>query len=119
MSHVFSKSKIKARSQQYTISAELAELLRALLAKETAHFDVRSSYGFDGETYVFTTADGACAETWSPETGTRNELLVRTIEEVIALGRVPTQTLRGASERRLLKNLRTRWEIAPLSPRER
>jgi hypothetical protein len=118
MSHVFSKSKIKARSQQYAISAELAGLLKSLLAKETAHIDTTSSYGLDGETYVFTTADGRCAETWSPEKGMRNELLVRTMEEIIALGGVPTQTLRSASERRLLKRLKVRWRIARLTPRE-
>lgn len=116
MSHVFSKSKVKVRKQQFFISTELSELLKSLLAKEIARAVATSSYGLDGETYVFTVADGRCAETWSPEKGTRNELLVRTFEEVAGLVKIPAQTLRTASERRLLSKLRAWWAEPPATP---
>jgi hypothetical protein len=108
MSHVFSKAKIKAKSQQFPISGELATLLNSLLSTETARADAAPSYGIDGETCAFTAADGKCGETWSPDKGTRNEFLVRTFEEVGELGKIPSQALRRDAETRLLKRLRAR-----------
>ena len=116
ISHVFSKTKIKAKKQQVPVSIELADLLKSLLVAEIARVDATPSYGLDGETFAFTVADGGCAETWSPVKGTRNELLVRTFEEVGELAKIPTQTLRIASERNLLRKLRIRWAKPPVTP---
>src|SRR5262249_50685963 len=116
MSHVFSKAKVKAEKQQFSISPELSALLTAVLTSEITRAAAASSYGLDGETYVFTLANGSCAETWSPDEGTRNELLVRSLEEVGELGKIPTQVLRGVVENRLLNRLRTRWAEPPVTP---
>jgi hypothetical protein len=116
MSHVFTKAKIKARKREFPISGELAALLNSRLALETARVETSPTYGIDGETYAFTIADGRCAETWSPDKGTRNELLVRTFEEVGELGKIPSQALRRDSEARLLKRLQTRWAETSETP---
>lgn len=118
ISHVFSKSKIKAKKWQVPVSIELAELLKSLLAAEIARVDATPSYGLDGETFAFTVSDGGCAETWSPGKGTRNELLVRTFEEVGELVKITTQTLRIASERNLVRKLRIRWAKPPVTPNQ-
>ncbi len=107
--HVFSASKVTAKTQHFSASTELASLLQSLLAKEIGRRDATSSGGFDGETYTFTLVDAGCAQTWSPDSGTRNQMLVQTFEEVGGLAGIFTNTLRRYSERRLVAKLKTRW----------
>jgi hypothetical protein len=116
MSHVFSKSKVKAAKKQFSISSELAVLVTSLLTAEVARTRDTDLLGLDGETFVFTAAGGKCAETWSPDKETRDELLVRTFEEVGDLGKIPNAVARATAERQLLHTLRTRWRAQAATP---
>jgi len=69
------------------ISGELAEQVIDLVESEIAHAEDSFYFGYDGTTYRFRSADGACGTTWSPDEGTRTRRLVDLMETLASLAR--------------------------------
>lgn len=62
------------------IGEALAHRLTARVTTEIERAQVADGFGRDGVTYYFRASDSRCAETWSPEPGTRQAKLVAVIQ---------------------------------------
>jgi hypothetical protein len=83
-------------------------LLKDIVASQISYTD-EPRYGLDGVTYVLSTADGKCGQTWSPDKATRDRLLVETFEKLRELATGPSPGYQRAAESRLLKELKAAW----------
>lgn len=79
---------------EIAISGELATLIGTVLSQEIAAArEENRRHVLDGEIFRFTSGD-TCAETWSPESGTRPGQLVAAMASLHTLSGVPTDWLR-------------------------
>jgi hypothetical protein len=113
ISQDFSRSRVKTKNYRLPISNDLTVLLKEILASKTSYTD-EPVYGLDGVTYIFSTANGKCGETWSPTKTTRDRLLVETFEKLMKLAEDPGSAYQRAAEPQLLNDLKAQW--APVTP---
>ncbi|WP_219933095.1 hypothetical protein, partial [Massilia glaciei] len=92
-------------TDEVQISSELANLVHMTISSEIALARNSNMSGLDPEIYRFGT-DDACAETWSPDAGTRNAQLVEAFESLRTLARVPGSWLRSMWE----PSIKRKWQ---------
>ncbi|GEM_PF-3378004 len=78
----FKKPDIRTRTRHAPLSALAADRIRRVYASAIAQPKESGHMGLDGVSYVFTTSDGACAWTWSPEPSTRTGRLVELLKRL-------------------------------------
>ena len=93
------KANLQRSIRDIVISDELLRELRRVVEREVgAASAANAKFGLDGETYAFTSGANACAETWSPESGTRMAKLVAIFAALRTLPNTPTNPLRSFHE---------------------
>lgn len=78
----FKRTKIATKVWHAPLDVSVADRVQRAFAKAIANASPSGKMGVDGVSYVFSTDDGACGSTWSPDPKSQNGRLVQLLNRL-------------------------------------
>jgi len=103
----FSKPKGTAKARHAPLETSLAARILRLYSKAIAQAAPSNRRGLDGTSYVFSTPDGACGRTWSPEPETHAGQLIELARRLETHTKFSTPNDLHRSEKAIVRYLNT------------